>query len=721
MMEGRLKSFTFVLTFLLALTTAIAMPYLESFSCPDKGLPMWKTPTERSSITDICNFIINIGTLAVPDSETATTSANAIYDIIVYLSLSPDVESPTSSATKLGTIPVQYNSNTSIQVTLDTITMDPVEFCGDACFVAELQKTEGGKTEVISSMTSMFQLACLNEDGVDLELIVQFANGTVINFANNDSFETTYKNFPLNYLDKPIKDQIPGGLKILVKNNGNAVFRQRTGMKILQTWAYLRAYNYEDMLPLGGEQTNPALLQYNVTDIIVHKGNRLVNPTGNFTSSAIPPGGAIELDVTHLVLWSERQPHPHWESYLIIAVDPLKSATDNNRKNNYFVLPMALECCGRYNSYCEVKGNIWKGGDRAWVTYNPRYMNGIRVYEYMRDSKSLKKIQIPTVLTDMTKMIWLERVTEVLADQMDQQEMCPLDMKAHTDPILLMIGDLARQLEDNLKNSVKAEMSEWQQSQLNNMASLASVISRILEELVFPEGSLHKYLSEIVTTFQSIGSNDQYGPFNPDLTMNTDDQQSSWSSMHSQNSGYSVDSTYVSSMPEYSSMGLDPRSGYLPDMYKTPIDIIRNVLENMINSSEPLPYVPENLRKIIQRLMLEGEEEARRLNPDMPYDFLKDLKNAMEMFLSKQSIAPELIMPMIQTLTMTNLDIGPEGETMALNKVKALLAMVQGYKKNATVGSKEEKMLEVWEATLETSLAGNFWNEWYKIAKELIK
>ncbi|XP_076307201.1 uncharacterized protein LOC143223291 [Tachypleus tridentatus] len=716
MMEGRLKSLTFVLNFLSVLTTAIAMPHLESFSCPEKGLPMWKTPTERTSITDICNFVINVGTPA----ET-TTSADASYDIIVYLSLSHDVETPTSSATKLGTIPVQYKSNTSIQVALDNIMVDPVEFCGDACFVAELQKTEGGQTEIISSMASLFQLECLNEEGVDLELIVQFANGTVINFASNDSFETSYKNFPLNYMDKPIKDQIPGGLKILVKNNGNTVFRQRSGMKILQTWAYIRAYNHEDVLPLGGEQTNPALLQYNVTDIIVHKANRLVNPTGNFTSNAIPPGGAIELDLTQLVLLSERQPHPHWESYLIIAVDPLKSTTDNNRKNNYFVLPMALECCGRYNSYCEVKGNIWKGGDKAWITYNPRYMNGIRVYEYMRDSKSLKKIQISTVLTDMTKMIWLERVTEVLADQMDREGMCPLEMKAHIDPILLMIGDLAKQLEENLKNSIKPDMSEWQQSQLNNMASLVSVVSQILEELVIPDRSLHKYLSEIVTTFQSVGSNDQYGPFSPDITMDTNDQQSSWSSMYSQNNEYSVDSSYVSSIPEYSSVELDPRSGYPSDMYKTPVDIISNLLENMINSSVPLSYVPESLRLIIQRLMLEGETEAKRLNPDMSYDLLKDLKKAIEMFLSKESIAPELIMPMIQTLTMTNLDISPEGEMIALNKIKALLAMVQGYKKNVTVGSKEEEMLEVWEATLETSLAGNFWNEWYRIAKELIK
>ncbi|XP_022244460.1 uncharacterized protein LOC106461724 [Limulus polyphemus] len=717
-MEGRFRIFPAFLVLIFLLSSVNAMYFLESVYCPTEGLPTWKVPTKKTPLKDICNFIVSVGTPMIAGPNTSSvTNDNNNYEIAIYLSLLDDVTNPRSNATKLGTIPIessQFESKYSVQVTLDNISVPPVEFCGDVFLVADLQETKESKTESTSCMSSKIQVACLNEEDVDLMLMVQSANGSAIEFTDYDNFWSNAYSFPLYELDKPITNQIPGGLKIMVKNNGRSLFRQRTCMKTLQVWAFLRAYNNDKMLTLGVEQDDIKSLQYSIGDIILHKGNRLVNTFGDILTDAIPPGETVELDMTQLVLFSDQKPHPSYQSYLIIALDPLNSLMEANRKNNYFVLPMIVKCCNQYDPYCEVKWDFWKGGNTAWITYKPSYTTDVTIYEYLREDKSVKKVRKSDVMKDMNQLIWLERVTEVLADIMEQQGQCEIDIMANEEPLLLRIGNLALQLKQAFMSSMKDDMSEWQQSQLKMMSILASGINRIIEEVVLPEGSLHKYLYEIINMHQPRGRMNHYGK--PDGMMsNNYEPKNSWSSMSyhtTTQSSYSDNFTRMYSTEKASSTQPSPDDEY------SPFEMIRNGLKAMIYTSTPIPYLPKGLRNIIQRLMLGSVEEARGLNPALPYDFLMEVKKAIEILLSENGPDSELLMPIGHTLQPNDLDISSEGEMKVIYKIKDLLATVQKDLKNATAGSREEEMLEIWEATLENSLASNFWYDWYQVAKE---
>ncbi|XP_076355065.1 uncharacterized protein LOC143249321 [Tachypleus tridentatus] len=721
-MEDRLKIFPAFLALIFLLSSVNAMHFLESLYCPTESLPTWKIPTQKTPLKDICNFIVSVGTPIIAGPNTSSViNDNSRYDIIIYLSLMEDIENPRSNATKLGTIPVessQFESKYSVQVELQNITVPPVEFCGDVFLVADLQETKESKTETVGCMSSKIQIACVNEEDVDLMLVVQSANGSDIEFSEKDNFWSYAHSFPLYKLDEPIADQILDGLKILVKNNGKSVFRQRTYMKALQVWAFLRSYNYDKTLTLGIEQDNHKLLQYSFGDIILHKGNRLVNPSGNVLTDAIPPGETMELEMSELVLCSKRQPHPSYRSHLIIALDPLNSLLETNRNNNYFVLPMLVKCCNEYDAYCEVKWDFWKGGNKAWITHKPRYSTDITVYEYVREDKSIKKAPKYDAMKEVTQLIRLERMIEVLADIMEQQDQCEIDIKSNEEPLLLRVGNLALQLKQAFVSSIKDDMSEWQKSQLKMMSILASGINRIIEELVLPEGSLHKYLYEIINIHQPMGPMNHYGK--PDWMRSNDyESENSWSSMnHHTTTQSSYSDSYMHTTEETLFMESSPHDEHPPEMEKSPFEMIRSGLKVIIYTSIPVPYLPKGLRNIIQRLMLGSIEEARGLNPALPYDFLMEVKKTIEVLLSEKGPDSELLMPISHTLQPNDLDISSDGYMKVNNKVKDLLKSVQSDLKNATAGSRKKEMLEIWEATLENSLANNFWYDWYHVVKE---
>jgi hypothetical protein len=236
-----------------------------------------------------------------------------------------------------------------MKVSLDLISLPPVEFCGELYLIAVLQKTNGLQVLRFGLLSIPIKIEC-NEQYIDLSLSLRIPDiETIINFESDMQYMKVVSNFQISKISEN-EFSLPNNMQFSIENRGNQTFKQRCGIFSLQLISFIIPFNDFDKIPIGTEKKEfesllkpyGKLLQYTISGLIINNGKSLISNKYSQCSPQIQPNEKLIIDMKYFKMNKSVVESLSEYSQLILIIDPLNTLNDENRQNNVFILPLHM-------------------------------------------------------------------------------------------------------------------------------------------------------------------------------------------------------------------------------------------------------------------------------------------------------------------------------------------------------------------------------------------
>lgn len=465
---------------------------ISRFACADTWNPT-VTSNAKITVNSLCQLNLRLSILESAANKTLS-NVSAISDghLTVDLLVTSGFETLRANSihgvdywtvASLTATPTFDANNGSFDVSLANVRLQLPSICGQTYLVARVQQAAGSSIE----QSTPIQLQCL-EKNVDLALVGE-TKETYDMYSHRPVLQTTGQS--LSYF-------IPE-LKLWVKNvMDNATFSSRTGPSAYTVSAYLKPQLwYMFQWFVGNDsyrtvaQVDHSQLDYQLGDVLMHVGNRLVVSHGGRATSPMPSGYQAALQLENLALGSKEV---CGNGIMVVHLEIPHRPADSNMFNNYYILPVFVDCWGHNPVHaietCQVVPNYYDGGQTAWITYT--VPGQTKIFEYKTDEKTVRPMNVETESAVLQDVAVMKLNTGMQSDRLQEIGQCVDTVWGMSDTFITSLDVLSIGFQKSWKE-IKPE-NEIQRVEHGKIGLIVSVLSDLVSLALQTRNPLHGWL-----------------------------------------------------------------------------------------------------------------------------------------------------------------------------------------------------------------------------------